>query len=188
MAHPKRKEYVEYLLSVLGDVPVIWDQKNCVWDTRRRCLEQHIEAGAKWSLTLQDDSLLTQDFLKKAEAFMAQHDRPRRRVYSFNFYFWSRDGGLTHYAKRRGYYRKAGMKSGVAVCLATELIPDLLKMWEGTDRLIRHDDSRIGIFLKKRKLRTMYPCPSLVQHRDEQSLIYKPEEVPFTRQALYYDQ
>jgi len=78
MAHPKRQKYVEYLLGILGDVPVIWD-------------------------------------------------------------------------------------------------------------LLRHDDSRIGRFLRSRAINTVYPCPSLVQHRDDRSLVYSPDEVPFIRKALFYD-
>lgn len=187
MAHPKRKKYVEYLLSILGDVPVIWENGGGIWDTRKRCLEDHIAAGAEWSLTLQDDCLLTDNFVEKALAFIAKHDKPGRRVYSFNFYFWSQSFGLASSARRVGFYRSAGMKSGLAICLKTVMITPLLHYWRGKNEMLRHDDSRVGRFLLHRALRTIYPCPSLVQHRDDRSLVYTPDEVPFIRQALFYD-
>ncbi len=187
MAHPNRAEFIPSLTNELGNVPVIWDEKSCVWDTRRRCLEAHLKVGAEWSLTLQDDSILTEDFVKKALAFIAKHDRRGRRTHSFNFYFWNR-GTLAHFSRKRGYYRGRGMKSGVAICLRTNLIPALLKHWEGKRELLRHDDSRIGRFLRSRAMYTIYPCPSLVQHRDSKSLIYTPDEVPFIRKALYFNE
>lgn len=187
MAHPKRKKMVEYLLEQLGDVPVIWENGGGIWDTRKRCLENHIEAGAEWSLTLQDDCLVTDHFVEKALAFIKRHDKVGRRVFSFNFYFWSQSLGLCETARRQGFYRSAGMKSGLAICLKTELIRPLLHHWRGRTELLQHDDSRIGRYLRMRALRTLYPCPSLVQHRDERSLVYSPDEVPTPRKALFYD-
>lgn len=188
MAHPDRKAYVAYLQKRLGfKVPVIWDRGEGIWDTRKRCLEDHITAGAEWSLTLQDDCLLTDDFVQKVLRFIQLHDRRGRRVFSFNFYFWSRSLGMCQAARRIGFYRSMGMKSGLAVCLKTEIIPAVLSYWEGSKELERHDDSRIGRYLRSRQIRTLYPCPSLVQHRDDRSLVYTPDEVPFIRQALFYD-
>ena len=187
MAHPKRKEYVKYLLERLGDVPVIWEDGSGIWETRKRCLEDHIAAGAEWSLTIQDDCLVTDDFIEKAIAFIQKHDRKGRRTFSFNFYFWSNSLGLCQSAKRSGFYRSRGIKSGLGICLKTEIIPPLLSFWEGRSDLLRHDDSRISLFLRKRGLSSIYPCPSLVQHRDAPSLVYTPDEVPFTRKALFYD-
>lgn len=187
MAHPKRKKFVTALKKRLGgDVTVIWDQKNCVWDTRQRCLLDHIEKGKKWSLTLQDDCLVTDNFIDKVVEFMNEHDRKYKRVYSFNFYFWARETGLALRAKRKGYYRGRGMKSGLAICLKTDMIPDLLDFWAERDDLLRHDDSRIGRFLRSRMLHTYYPCPSLVQHRDSESLIHEKHELPDIRQALFF--
>lgn len=188
MAHPDRKDWVKYLQKRIGfEVPVIWENGGGIWDTRRRCLVDHIAAGAEWSLTLQDDCLLTDNFVEKAIAFLKAHDKRGHRLFSANFYFWSQSFGLAQSAKRQGHYRSAGMKSGLAICLKAEIISPLLHYWRGKTAKLRHDDSRVGEYLRTRGLRTIYPCPSLVQHRDERSLVYTPDEVPFTRKALFYD-
>lgn len=188
MAHPKRKKFVEeYLHKLLPDAVVVWDEKNDVWDTRRRCLEQHLESGKKWCLTIQDDCLIADDFLKKAVSFISLHNRPKRRSFSFQFYFWATGNGYVIPAMRRGFHRGTGMKSGLAICLNREVIGGLLEYWKDSPRLLRHDDSRIGEFLRKRRIFTMYPAPSLVQHRDSESLIYTKGEMPDARKARVVD-
>lgn len=186
-AHPKRKDFIPYLKSRLGNVPVIWDKKNDVWDTRVRCMEDHIKKGAKWALTIQDDALLPKDFLKKVDAFISKQKVPRDRKYAINFYFSSQSDSLVLRMKRRGYFKALGMRGGVAICLPTEMLPAIIEMWKGKEELSRHDDSRIGKYLRSRRLKTYYPVPSMVQHRDSPSLIYKPGEMPEVRQAIVYD-
>jgi hypothetical protein len=190
MADHRREAFVDHIKSEIGKVPVIWDRRHDIWDTRERCLKQHIKAGAVWSLTLQDDSLVCPDFVKKAEEFIKKFDKLRKRTFSFNLYFGLRDNGLVSSAYRRGSWQHRGMKSGVAICLKTEIIPEILKYWEEpkrAEKLRIHDDSRIGVWLKSRKLKTIYPCPSLVQHRDSKSLIYDRGQMPPIRKAVYFD-
>lgn len=185
-AHHKRESFIPYLKERLGkNTKVIWDQKNCVWDTRKRCIEDHIKSGKKWGLTIQDDCLLTTDFLKKMEKFILKHER-RSRPTVFNFYFWNLSTQQVLRAKKVGHFRSAGMKSGLAICMPTRMMPDLLRFWENRNDLIRHDDGRIGRFLRTRGIRTIYPCPSLVQHRDGPSLIYKKGEMPEHRMSITY--
>jgi hypothetical protein len=184
MAHPKRKEFIPYLKQKLGDVPVVWDRDNDVWDTRCRALQAHLKKGCRWSLTIQDDCFITDNFLEKVGRFIEQHPESE----SFNFYFWNREERIVRDALRDGFYRTSGMKSGLAICIRTSLIPELLNYWEGEERLYRHDDTRISEFLEKNKIPTIYPVPSLVQHRDEKSLIYKRGEMTGIRQALIYSE
>lgn len=112
-AHPKRKEFIPYLLKILGkNTPVIWDEGRGVWDTRRRCLEQHIESGARWCLTIQDDCLLPDDFVEKATAFLKDHKCLRHFEYAVNFWFGVQSETLVRTRMRRGYYKSKGIKGG----------------------------------------------------------------------------
>jgi hypothetical protein len=189
MADHRRAPFVEYIKSEIGKVPVIWDRRHDIWDTRERCLKQHLKANAVWSLTLQDDSLLCPDFIKRAEEFIRKFDKLGKRTFSFNLYFGLRDNGLVSSTYRRGSWQHRGIKSGVAICLKTEVIQEILDYWEDPkrkDKLRLHDDSRIGVWLKSRKLKSIYPCPSLVQHRNSHSLIYEKHQMPPIRKAVYF--
>jgi hypothetical protein len=168
--------------------PLFGTKKNDVWDTRKRCIEAHIKKGKKWSLTIQDDCLITDDFYKKIIKFISQHSKVGKRPRAFNFYFWNQSEQQVNRAMRRGYYEKVGMKSGLAICLPTKMLPDLLEYWKNRTDLERHDDSRIGVFLRNRQMKTVYPCPSFVQHRNSPSLIYKKGEMPESRQSICYEQ
>lgn len=192
-AHPKRKQFVDELLKKLGKkIPVIWDEKNDVWDTRKRCLQQHIQAGAKWSLTIQDDALVTKDFIRKVEKFLAvsrvRNPYTIQKGYAVNFYFGTATDQRVFIAKRKGYLTSRGMRGGVAICLPTNCLQAIIDRWENTDELKRHDDSRIGRFLREREYRTYIPYPSLTQHRNSPSLIYKGSEMPAVRQTNCYEE
>lgn len=190
-AHPKRRSQVMYLKKKLGSgARVIWDEKNCVWDTRRRCLEDHIKQGKRYGLTIQDDCLVTSNFYQKVRAFMKEMGKLKgihSKDLAFNFYLPISSTQQIYSAKRRGYWPIRGMKSGLAICIPTSIMPGIIKMWDGKEELIRHDDSRIGKYLRREGYKTIYPYPSLVQHRDGESLIYKKGEMAFPRKARTYE-
>lgn len=185
-AHRKRAKYIPYLKEKLGsNVTVIWDRKNDVWDTRMRCLKDHIKKGKKYSLTIQDDCLITDNFIHKIVKFINKMNLTEGRTLAYNFYFPI--NSRARVAAKFGYYKRYGMKSGLAICIPTNKIKPLIEFWEGSDAYYRNDDSRIGIFLRNINLPTFHPFPSLIQHRDSPSLIYKKGEMPERRKAEFYD-
>ena len=186
-AHKKRKNFIPYLKRKLGNVTVVWDKENDVWETRERCLKNHIKANKRWSLTIQDDALIPDDFIEKVQSFLAMCEEKEGETFAVNFYFGMRDTNLVNRLRKLGHFKKRGMTGGVAICLPTKILPDILKMWEGSEEFKKHDDSRIGKFLQSRMIETFYPVPSIVQHRDSESLIYKPGEMPEVRKAIVYD-
>src|SRR5690606_13738395 len=87
MAHPKRKEWAEDLADQL-DCPIIWDEKNVMWDTGRRALLAGLDMGGTHHLVIQDDCILSDGLLE----VLPELTRP---------------GPVSLYAGRNGNGRKA---------------------------------------------------------------------------------
>src|SRR5690606_32581405 len=119
MAHPERKKYIPYLLERLGDVPVIYDRKNNIWDTcRRSWLEAEVKArkiGAEYCLIVQDDAIVCDNFRERAEALLTED-----KVYSF-FAGHLLQSRISHALNKGVDFVESGMIfNEVALCMRTE--------------------------------------------------------------------
>ncbi len=163
MAHPSRKEYVDYLLTKI-DADVIWDETNNVWDTRRRCLEDHLNKDKDFAITIQDDALIADDFKKKAERVIC--DKYGHRAYNF-FYMKGRHPIEEFFvAKNRGGVIKGLFVNEIAFAIPTNIIPELIIACDGAD-----SDAPLAKYISK-KLKTYYPLPSIADHRTIESIYY----------------
>ena len=164
MLHPDRMQYLGYLIARLGTVPVAIDQGLGRWDTARRAWELH-DQSSEYHLVVQDDALVCSCFRDKAEALL---DDPRVAT---SFYY-GRRRNLRAEARRgmkEGRVVADRLRWGVAICLPTALIPEML---EYADRLeIPNTDTRVSRFIQARGMRVVYPLPSLIDHRAGPSLI-----------------
>lgn len=177
MAHPARESQVAELVSDLGrDVPVAWDPKPVStdpgqrWATARGAWEL-VDPDADWHLVLQDDAIVCPDMLDglaKGLDFV-----PGNTVVSAYFShvrpFPARTIGAVGQAEAAGaaWIDSRFVWWGVALAIPVRAIPAMLAMGDK-----RHEayDRRIGLYFRNERWRCWHPFPSLVDHRDEESL------------------
>lgn len=172
MAHPRRIEMAESLARRL-DVPVVWDQKNDVWDTGRRALLEHTDADRH--LVLQDDAVVHDDLLAECERLLdyvptnspvslymgrARH-RPRRFLMQ----------PIVDAARRRGasFAVFGGPWWGVGIIVPTAHIEEIVAFGDRS----RHTnyDIRIAQYYASQHLDCWYTVPSIVDHRSGPSVV-----------------
>jgi len=180
MAHPSREKWFSHLKDRLGDVPFAIDRGLGIWDTCRRAWEMH-DPDAKYHVVIQDDAIVCRGFQEKAEAFIRQHDAENR---AFGFYFGNKKTLRQQAASalKVGYAVKITPSWGVAICLPTSYIPDMIEQCNEMNN--KQDDVRIGRFITSRKMQVYFPMPSLVDHRvGHKSLVGDPGK---GRRAYYF--
>lgn len=178
MAHPSRKEYVDYLLTKI-DADVIWDKTNNVWDTRKRCLLDHLKKGKDFAITIQDDALLTDNFKEKAEAIIIE--KYGHRAYNF-FYMKGRHPEEEFIMnKDSGCVRKKFFVNEIAFAIPTSIIPNLIEECDGTD-----SDAMLARYISK-TLETCYPLPSIADHRTIRSIYYGEKANTAERVAWWFE-
>lgn len=168
MAHPSRRRFVDELLEQLGDVPVIWDREGDRWETGSRALRAHVETGATWGLTIQDDAILGRDCIpaaaKAAEvagerpvSLYTGKSRPHQNIVS----------PAVKRAQRTGspWLAMEGPWWGVGIVLPTAHIPELCE-WGDAHPRIRNYDLRISRWYEQQGIDCWYTVPSLVDHRE----------------------
>lgn len=169
MAHEKRRGMANQLATAL-DAPIVWDERNNVWDTGRRALLAHLDTGATHGLVIQDDADAPVDLIDGCEEMLAHvpdghpvalymgvaRTRPRfpmRRVIR----------------KDRSFAVFPGPWWGVAVIVPTASIPELVAFGDTQDT--PNYDHRIARFYESRGIDCYYTLPSLVNHRGVRSLL-----------------
>lgn len=165
MAHPSREKFFPYLKEKLGDVPFSIDHDSAgVWPNAKKAWSM-FDPGALYHLVVQDDAIVCENFRERAEEAIIDAIRKNGSRVAISFYFGNR-GTFHHIAEQgleRGYCMMARTPWAVAICLPSNLIPEMLA--EAETMAQPQDDVRIGKFLKARKIRVYFPMPSLIDHR-----------------------
>lgn len=169
MAHMKRIHMLNELLEGLPEsTQVVYDQGNNRWDTGARAWATH-DKSAQWHVVVQDDAIVCENFEERAESFLASANhngpvsfylgagRPRQRSVIRQL----------HHATDR--VKMPYLLWGVCFALPVHLIDQML---DECDKGIPNYDTRISRFFERRRIGTLYSWPSLVDHRDEESLTY----------------
>lgn len=175
MAHPKREQYIPDLVARLGlkDSDVIWDVDNTRWHTGRRAW-QAVEQSADWGMVVQDDALVCQDLIPGLEA--ALDHLPEAGVVSP--YIGTRRPAATKVEQAvrdakdadASWVKMPSLNWGVAIVLPTRIINGMVR-WCNQQRYPQYD-RRIGRYaIDVERLNTWCPWPSLVDHRDGDSLV-----------------
>lgn len=181
MAHSSRAKYFPYLNRMLGDVKFSIDkagQEIGVWNNCKRAWGMY-DPTADFHVVIQDDAIICENFKEIAERTIGHGDE-----YAYNFYFGNRQKykGIATAGMEKGFIISNWTSWGVAICLPTKLIPEMIAYCDKMKTL--HDDTRIARFLKHKKIKIFFPMPSLVDHRtDEQSLVGDPSR---GRKAWYF--
>lgn len=175
MAHPKRAEYIPDLVQRLGleSSDVVWDRKNVRWDTGRRAW-QAVDQSADWGMVVQDDALVCRDLIAGLE--LALDQLPEVGVVSP--YIGTRRPAANQVeqavkeatAADVSWVKMPSLNWGVAIILPTRIINGLIR-WCDQQKYPQYD-RRIGRYaIDVERLNTWCPWPSLVDHRDEASLV-----------------
>lgn len=159
MMHPKRLEYLPYLKSKLGDVPVAMDQGCGLLQNCKNAWLLH-DPTADYHVVIQDDCIVCDDFYNRAVAHL---EKAGGLAVSF---FYSQSQFNNKFKKERaetGAITKKALYGGLAICLPTKLIPAMLEFYD--KQTIPFDDHRIGLFLMANKINIYNPFPCLIDHR-----------------------
>jgi hypothetical protein len=174
MAHPGRKAQVAQLLDRIGDVPVAWDQKSNLWDTRRRATLAY-DPGCTHHLVLQDDVLVCRDLVAGVERALeyAPADVPlslyigQRRPLAVPV----RAMCLEACECDASWVTMRTLLWGPAVIVPTLAIPEMVAYGD-TLQKVPHDDRRVGLYWETQaQERCWYTWPSLVDHADGPSMV-----------------
>lgn len=175
MAHEKRAGYIPGLVEQLGitDEDVTWDRKNNRWDTGRRAWEA-IDQTADWGCVIQDDALVCRDFIAGMEKALDTLDDD----YVVTPYVGTRRP-MAHRVEAAvksatlhdaSWIKMPALNWGVAIILPTSIINAMLP-WCDKQRYPNYD-RRVGRYcIDVLKMPTMCTWPSLVDHRDDKSLV-----------------
>lgn len=164
MAHPERQKWAKELAQKL-QAPIVYDRVNNIWDTCRRAWLSQVSVGAEYTLVLQDDSIVCSNFRERAEALLEED-----LIYSF-FAGHLLATRIRHAVVRKKPYVESGqIFNEIALCMRTEHIEDMVKYCDDREATT---DQEISKWARWRRLKIRYPIPSLVDHRDGESLFQR---------------
>ncbi|MDP3983981.1 MAG: hypothetical protein Q8Q52_03115 [Acidimicrobiia bacterium] len=172
MAHPARATMVAELQASLDrDIPVVWDEKNDIWDTGRRAMLA-AKPGSDYHLVLQDDLLVCRDLLAGLES--ALEHLPHQTIVSLYMgqQRWMEliDRVLDLWENHPHVWVKSqNARWGPAVCVPSDWTRDLVAFGDTMSK--PSYDQRINQWRSKRRHTCYYTWPSLVEHRLSPSLI-----------------
>lgn len=173
MAHPSRESLVRDLVwSVDAHVEVAWDARNNEWDTGRRALAAY-DPTAQWHVVLQDDALVCADLIAGLERALPHVPADAAvslyvgRAKPYN----GRIARLVQQADETGcsWIALPRLYWGVGLVLPTALLDDIVLRADRTHVL--EYDRRLSTVFRKMGMPVWYTWPSLVDHRDEPSLL-----------------
>jgi hypothetical protein len=155
MAHPKRKEWAEKLAKKLN-CPIYWDTDNKVWSTCKGAWKL-ADPKATHHCVIQDDAILSKNFKILSKKFIKQHPNT-----AINFYYGEKSNEADE-VMEQGYLVKKQNAWGVAICLPTEWIDEMIRF--GNGYYAWQDDVKIKHFLISKGYKTTFALPSLVDHK-----------------------
>lgn len=186
MAHAARRHMVQDLIAALDvepdDVPVFWDEQfpprrdhDRVWRNCREAWGMR-DPYSDWHVVLQDDAVPCADLLAGLARGLEEVDE--RGIVSLYLgggaplpRLW---GGLAARADAEGASWVIGPRTtwGVGLAIPTAWVPDMLDTGDRQGQA--PDDVRIGRWANRRRYEAWFPWPSLVDHREGDSLVGHP--------------
>lgn len=185
MAHPERQEWAKELSQKL-QAPIVYDRISNVWDTCRRAWLSQVSVGSEFTLVLQDDAIVCDNFIEKAEAILSSQSED----FVFSFYAGQLLGSRIDQAIKHGQdFVTSGMiYNEIALCMRTEHIESMVAYCDERKAVT---DQEICNWCRVNRKKIYYPIPSLVDHRDSESIyrrVYKKPVKNKVRKAYKYEQ
>lgn len=171
MAHPSRAEFIPYLKERLGNVEVIFDEKNNVWDTCRRAWLA-VDQSCEYGIIIQDDAIVCNNFRERAEEILTDE-------YIYSFYAGALMSNHILRADRDGknYVISDTIFNEIALCMKTKHIDEMVKFCDDREA---QTDQEIMKWAQSKGIKIFYTLPSLIDHRDTESIYKKNYNKPFT--------
>lgn len=169
MAHPSRERLVHNLRRRLGaDTPVAWDQIGDRWDTGRRALLAHVNAGSDRALVLQDDAVLPRGFIPGVRNALEHvpEDSPLV-LFCTRTKHWS--PVLNQVPADASFLVMDFIYWGPGIVVPTYMIPEIVEWCDGLDT--PQYDHRLGEWFRHLGVDCLYTWPNLVDHMHVPSLI-----------------
>jgi len=172
-----RVECVEYLKVYLPEAVILFDTTGNAMDT---FLSAMILAGSDACVHMEEDIFITKNFVEKLEK--AVFDRPLEVIQFFSMRGDDLKIGSRHdcgrtFMMNQCFYLPAGY---------SKMIHDYYPRWPQKDYHKTGYDILIADFLKERKEKYYIHVPSLVQHRNCQSVI-NPKRPRFRQSKTFVD-
>ena len=170
MAHPSRADRFTELSEKL-QIPMTQfsiDQKNNLIENSKASWRLH-DPTADFHVVIQDDAIVCKNFIKRATDFILRMEKERAAKqdvpYGYNF-FIKPEHSASKMAEfeRQGFIEDMRNRGGVAICLPVDLIGEMLVHFDNVGS--RHDDERINNWVNKKRIKMIFPIPSLVDHDD----------------------
>ena len=166
MAHPSRKKYFPYLKERLdGAIFSIDRERIGVWPNCRRAWLLR-DPKALFHVVIQDDAIVCDNFRIRAEKVISDTFRIMgNKHFAISFYHGNKEefADDARLALKRGYTVRSRPGWGIAICLPTAVIHDLIRECDTFSE--PQDDERITRFLLNRNMEVYFPMPSLIDHR-----------------------
>jgi len=166
MAHPSREKYFGYLKEKLSNpkFSIDVDSKGLLWNCVNSWKMHDLDSD--YHVVIQDDAIVCDDFKNRAEKIIEEVIKKHGKI-AFNFYYGTR-GAMKEEAfagLKKGYIIKKSPHWGLAICLPTSTIKDMVSFFEKQN--VKQDDFRIAKYLNEIGMLVYFPMPSLIDHRPE---------------------
>jgi hypothetical protein len=168
MAHPKRAHFVTELQNQLPEAEVVWDRENSRWETGRRSLLA-FDPDASHHVVVQDDGVLCRNFMAGVERLTERVPDSPISLYTGRtrpFGKPVREAVQRTKMKRLSWLVLDELYWGVGVVLPVPLIQDMIAWHDIANIQIPNYDSKMSWYFRHVGVRTYYPQPSLIDHRD----------------------
>lgn len=176
MAHPKRAKEAKDMYDLLHKMPFtcitpVFDEINLEWDTGKRSLTLH--DSSDWHVVLQDDAIISEnlydnlvnaiDNLPGEETIISLYTGTNRP----HSHKVSRTVAMAQKAEA-SWIQGRSLHWGVGICIKTSEIERLVKEVDSSPLPY---DNRIGKYYRSKNWPVWYTNPSLVDHRDDESIL-----------------
>ncbi len=162
MAYHTRDKYVSYLKGELGDVPVAMDYgEKGIWQNCKDAWRLH--DNKKWHCVLQDDSIIGKDFHRRAEKILDSEDC------IVSLYAGEKLGAKIGEVWE-GVFVSDRIFNENALCMQTKHIEPMIEFCDSRNA---KNDKLINKYAKMKGLKIHYPIPSLIDHREIESIYRK---------------
>lgn len=182
MAHPDRAHFIPYLQERLGgDIPVVYDEKQNIWDTCRRAWLT-IDRSAEYGLVIQDDAIVCNGFERKAKRRLKED-----AIYSFYAGDLLRTRITRAVRQGENEVRTNHIYHEIALAMKTKRIEEMVRF---CDEREAQDDHEIDRYARREGLEIIHTIPSLIDHRDDESIYRREYNVEMRhkpRKAVLYD-
>jgi hypothetical protein len=173
MAHQKRAHFVEELKGQLDrELEVVWDRRGDRWDTGARAMMTY-DPTAQYHLVIQDDAVPCRDLLAGTEKALSSlpEDDSAVALYAGRVRpFREQVARVVEGTTEETSWLRLDLHWGVGIIMPTRLIPEMVR-WGNRHTRTANYDKRVSRWLRLKRVPTYYTWPSLVDHRDSESLV-----------------